>query len=394
MNLKRWNIFLLISVFILWTYADDKRANLSNFDISLDIYNAISNTYDSLNQSYNYNIDKKVSLKTKIHDLKEKILTFSNRNVRDTLNTNIDSILILKNKTADSIKEKQLIEKLNDYESQIEKTEKEIEVIQRNTKAQKEKLDNESVYIKKCIKKYNGSLKLSFQGVDYNVFVANRDSCEINMHWKNYKEERGFQNIQRLLNYLESQKNQPLMITNAGMYTPSLWPQGLFVDNRKEVIPIDSFSPKTDANFYLKPNGVFYIDTLGMSHIEITEDFQKRYQNKKIGVKYATQSGPMLLINGNIHHSFSPGSFNKKIRSGVGIIDNKRTVFAISLDEANFYDFARLFRDIFGCQDALFLDGAISLMYLKDIAPNILGGQFGPMISVTPKNYKLEKLPK
>ena len=167
----------------------------------------------------------------------------------------------------------------------------------------------------------------------------------------------------------------------------------MFIEQYELLKPLDLRSPKTDANFYLKPNGVYFIDSLRVSHIKTSEDFQKIVESKNVVVKYATQSGPMLLTDGKIHPSFTRQSNNKKIRSGVGIINENLTVFAISIDETNFYNFALLFKDIFGCKDALFLDGAISKMYL-DIAPKELGGKFGALISVLPKKETHSKLDK
>ncbi|QHS58592.1 phosphodiester glycosidase family protein [Chitinophaga agri] len=72
--------------------------------------------------------------------------------------------------------------------------------------------------------------------------------------------------------------------------------------------------------------------------------------------------------------------------SGVGILSNGNVVFIIS-KEANttFFDFASIFKDLFGCSDALYLDGAISKMYLPQHRPEDTGGDFGVIISVTGK---------
>ncbi len=236
-------------------------------------------------------------------------------------------------------------------------------------------------------KKVTGAVKIDFRGTIYYAFIANTDIDTIQMHWKRKdKDGKNFLSIGNVLSYLQSQKKNPVMITNAGMYTPNFEPQGLFIDGQgNKLRPLDISSPRTDANFYLKPNGVFFVDTLGKSHIETTEEFQKNHDTTLVAVKYATQSGPMLLNNGSIHKGFTAGSPNRKIRSGVGQINSTNSVFIISKDEANFYDFALLFKDVFDCKDALFLDGAISMMYLKDIDSNSLGGQFGPIISITTK---------
>ena len=80
-------------------------------------------------------------------------------------------------------------------------------------------------------------------------------------------------------------------------------------------------------------------------------------------------------------------SVNKKLRSGVGLISSKKVVFIISEGEVNFYDFAVLFKSVFNCQNALFLDGAISMMYLRDKLPNEIGGHFCTLISATRKKH-------
>ncbi|MEO1653305.1 MAG: phosphodiester glycosidase family protein, partial [Bacteroidota bacterium] len=79
---------------------------------------------------------------------------------------------------------------------------------------------------------------------------------------------------------------------------------------------------------------------------------------------------------------FTPGSHNKYIRSGVGVISPNQIVFIISRQPVNFYDFARIFRDYFKCKNALYLDGAISKMFLPEIGRFDLGGEFGPMIGI------------
>ena len=176
------------------------------------------------------------------------------------------------------------------------------------------------------------------------------------------------------------------MVTNAGMYMPDFQPEGLFIENYKLITPIDTTSPKIVANFYLMPNGVFLIDSLGVPSILETNAYVKKYGLLNTSnLKYATQSGPMLVINDSIHPKFIRGSKNFKIRSGVGIINGNKIIFVITLDEVNFYDFATFFNKIFLCKDALFLDGAISRMYLPVVNPNEKGGKFGPLISATKK---------
>jgi uncharacterized protein YigE (DUF2233 family) len=101
-------------------------------------------------------------------------------------------------------------------------------------------------------------------------------------------------------------------------------------------------------------------------------------------VAYATQSGPMVVINGKINPNFKKDSKSKFTRSGVGIRKDGTLVFAISQQPVTFYDFARIFL-FYGCQDALYLDGAISEMYLPEIGRNQSANKFALLIAITEK---------
>lgn len=372
--------FLLLTC-ILLSHTDAQEHEMTHSSIDLTRYNNISKSIDSL-----YNLIERAE--QKIGAINKEIDSLENEKIklnRDCISTNKDIIACSIVFNCDTLSQSLIrIDKIIKDESlKIYTFTQSIEAFQHEINIRKEELQDESNSIILETKMYDGSLNLKFKGTNYHIFVANTDNNEIKMHWLS-KDGRRFIRISNLLKYLEKQNKNPLMITNAGMYTPELEPQGLYIE-QNELRPLDLKLPKTDANFYLKPNGVYYIDTFGVSHINTTEEFQKAYDAKKTTINYATQSGPMLLIKGKIHSSFKARSLNKKIRSGVGIIDEKRTVFAISLEGENFYDFALLFKDIFGCNDALYLDGAISQMYLKDLAPKELGGQFGPLISVIEK---------
>jgi uncharacterized protein YigE (DUF2233 family) len=87
-------------------------------------------------------------------------------------------------------------------------------------------------------------------------------------------------------------------------------------------------------------------------------------------------------VNGDINPNFKKGSTNVNIRSGVGYMSSSKVVFIISNEEINFYDFAKVFKDCFGCTDALYLDGAISQMYLPEIGRYDSGGNFGGIIGI------------
>lgn len=244
-------------------------------------------------------------------------------------------------------------------------------------KAMQDSLDFlESALQKTYITPYNSGKRLKMYNNTFDCYVVDISKCKVQLFWKNRTGDkyRSFKNLQYDL--LEEDKLL-LFATNAGMFTPRNSPQGLYVENGQELIPID-LRESDNGNFYMKPNGVFLIDTTGKAHVIPSEDFVK-FKNK---VTYATQSGPMLLKNGEIHPYFTPGSDNKYIRSGVGVINEKQIVFIISHQPVNFYDFASLFKDYFHCKNALYLDGAISKMFLPELGRFDLGGDFGPLIGI------------
>ena len=226
----------------------------------------------------------------------------------------------------------------------------------------------------------SGSGIITVKGCTYYIFIADLDSYDIKVHWQDAN-NKPYSTIGNLLHAPQFTGNPPLMITNGGMFNPDITPEGLFIENGIQKQQLNTARPNND-NFYLKPNGIFYITKDGTAHIDTTsETFKSIIPN----IQQATQSGPMLVIDGKMHDKFMSGSLNKKIRSGVGIIGPKKVVFIVSQTEVNFYDFASLFKDVYHCPNALFLDGAISMMYLRDINPSATDGNFCTLISVTKK---------
>ncbi|MEM6966435.1 MAG: phosphodiester glycosidase family protein, partial [Bacteroidota bacterium] len=131
------------------------------------------------------------------------------------------------------------------------------------------------------------------------------------------------------------------------------------------------------GNFYLQPNGVFYIKDKKAGVLPTTQ-----FRSENIQPDLATQSGPMLLINGNIHPVFKKGSKHLNIRNGVGIISDHEIVFAISTEEVNLFDFALFFKEKWQCENALYLDGFVSKAYIPTIPRHDLGGNFGVLIGI------------
>ncbi|MCJ8310012.1 MAG: phosphodiester glycosidase family protein [Hyphomicrobiales bacterium] len=170
----------------------------------------------------------------------------------------------------------------------------------------------------------------------------------------------------------------PTMLMNGGMYHDDLSAVGLYVEGRQQQKGISTKGGW--GNFHLLPNGVFWIKG---DQVGVTET--KQYLARKIRPDYATQSGPMLVIDGKLHHRFLKDSDSRKIRNGVGISADGKTIhFAISKGSVTFWDFGKLFQERLKTPNALFLDGTVSAIRTDKFRR---GGwrQLGPMIAVFKK---------
>jgi uncharacterized protein YigE (DUF2233 family) len=160
---------------------------------------------------------------------------------------------------------------------------------------------------------------------------------------------------------------------NAGMYHRDLAPVGLYVEDGVEVSSL--VTRDGPGNFGLLPNGVFCIGET----FRVIES--RSFKKEQPDCRFATQSGPMLVMDGNLHPKLLPSSDSTYVRNGVGVSeDGQRAVFAISNDAVNFHAFARLFRDDLGLPDALYFDGNISRLYAPQLDRHDGGFPMGPIV--------------
>ena len=174
---------------------------------------------------------------------------------------------------------------------------------------------------------------------------------------------------------LKAQGKSLAFAMNAGMYDQKLKPIGLFVEAGQQLKKINRRDGP--GNFHLKPNGVFYIEG-GRGGVMETEAYVKSAMRPD----YASQSGPMLVVDGRIHPKFSVDGESRQRRNGVGMVDEHVMVFAISEGHVNFHSFARLFRDHLRCANALFLDGAISSLYAQELDRSDGFVSLGPIVGL------------
>jgi len=197
----------------------------------------------------------------------------------------------------------------------------------------------------------------------------------VRLYWKR-SDGTPYAYLSSLPRVLENETGKLLFATNGGMFDSALKPVGLYVEQGRELVHVNTKSGY--GNFHMKPNGIFYI-AAGRAAVVETQAFVKQHPQADV----ATQSGPMLVINGRLHSRFDRGSRSLKARNGVGVRADGKVIFAISQGEVSFDAFARLFRDGLNCPNALFLDGgSASSLYAPSVAShgNILS--LGPMLAV------------
>ncbi|HKR61946.1 MAG TPA: phosphodiester glycosidase family protein [Pyrinomonadaceae bacterium] len=183
-----------------------------------------------------------------------------------------------------------------------------------------------------------------------------------------------FKRFDRLESWLASRNERLRFAMNAGMFQPDLSPVGLLVQDGQQVSPLN-LSDGT-GNFFLKPNGVFFVSESGPRIVESTE-----YPALARGVRLATQSGPLLVRNGVLHPAVDAASTSRLVRNGVGI-SGDTIMFVISEEPVNFYEMAIYFRDELHCPDALYLDGVVSSLYSTDLQRRDSRADLGPIIGI------------
>ena len=188
-------------------------------------------------------------------------------------------------------------------------------------------------------------------------------------------DDKPYGSLSALASALKAKGEKLAFAMNAGMFGQDQLPVGLYVEDKHKLHEADTRGGAT--NFHMKPNGVFWI---GDGAAGVTET--SRYLASTPPARYATQSGPMLIIDGKVHPKIRPDGASQKIRNGVGACKGGAVAFAIAEDPVTFDTFARLFRDGLGCQNALFLDGSVSSLYAPELNRDDELMPIGPIVEV------------
>jgi uncharacterized protein YigE (DUF2233 family) len=219
---------------------------------------------------------------------------------------------------------------------------------------------------------------LSASGLDYSVCTFDLRAYALKLFWKS-PSGAPYGSVAALAGALRVAHQSPVFAMNAGMYRPDYSPAGLYVEDGKELRRANVANGP--GNFHLKPNGVFFVRG---SEAEILET--SAYLGRHFKPDLATQSGPMLVIDGRLHPKFTPTSGSRKIRNGVGVRGPHVVVFAISSQPVTFTEFAEMFRDTLGCPNALFLDGSISSLYAPSLQRADSLWPAGPIVAAMPRH--------
>ncbi len=220
-----------------------------------------------------------------------------------------------------------------------------------------------------------GCRTISFLEKSYSICEADPATDDIQLFLNDADGKRlgGFGRVEALL---EQDGRELLFAMNAGMYHPNRLPVGLYIEDGETLTKI--VTRKGPGNFGLLPNGVLCLSEGAAAVIE-----SRTFAQVKPECSFATQSGPMLVINGELHPRFIRGSSSRYRRNGVGVTADGRLIVAISNEPVNFDNFGRLFRDVLKTPNALFLDGNISRLYAPELGRNDPGFPMGPILGVT-----------
>ena len=215
---------------------------------------------------------------------------------------------------------------------------------------------------------------LDFENVPFTACEIDPATEDVQL-FLNDADDRPFGSFDNIAAHVGAHGRHLVLAMNGGMYHPDRNPVGLYVEDGVELAPI--VTSDGPGNFGLLPNGVLCLDEGAAGIVE-----SRNFVRSGGSCSFATQSGPMLVINGQLHPSFLADSPSRFIRNGIGLTEDGLIVAAISNQPVNFHRFARLFRDVFKTPDALYLDGKVSRLYAPMIGRHDFGLPMGPILGV------------
>ena len=164
---------------------------------------------------------------------------------------------------------------------------------------------------------------MEYERAAYTICEVDLRRHAVRLYW-NRPDGTPYAYLSALPRGLEGGAGKLLFATNAGMFDSKLKPVGLYVEEGRELVHANNRSGK--GNFHMKPNGIFYISAGNAAAVIETQAFLKQRPQADL----ATQSGPMLVMDGRLHPRFKRGSTSLKLRTGVGVRADGKFIFAIS----------------------------------------------------------------
>jgi uncharacterized protein YigE (DUF2233 family) len=166
----------------------------------------------------------------------------------------------------------------------------------------------------------------------------------------------GMRSFQALQQRLGPRAGQLAFAVNGGMFDDAGAPIGLMIEDGRQVHPINRRTG--GGNFHLLPNGVFLVRDGGRAEVVTSSAYTPAPD-----IRFATQSGPMLVIDGKLHPGFDADGTSRYVRNAVGIAPDGKPLFVITTDVVSFGKLARFFRDRLKARNALYLDGSVSSLW-------------------------------
>jgi uncharacterized protein YigE (DUF2233 family) len=214
------------------------------------------------------------------------------------------------------------------------------------------------------------------EGQGYTVCTVNPARDDLRLFLNHPDTGKLLGNFANIDNVLAAEGKRLAFAMNAGMYHADRRPVGLYVEAKQESAPL--VTRAGPGNFGLLPNGVL---CLRDGRADVIETL--RFAEDRPACRDASQSGPMLVIDGELHPRFIEESDSRYVRNGVGTsADGDRAWFVISDRPVNFHRFARVFRDQLGAAQALYFDGNVSRLHAPDLGRSDQGFPLGPMVGV------------
>ena len=213
---------------------------------------------------------------------------------------------------------------------------------------------------------------LVYDGVTYDAFMVKITPENLaKFHvWRNSNQVSHTEVIKQ-----NNWKGSSSFAVNLSISDMNCNPLGLFIENSIERQALNLKNGK--GNFFLKPNGVLLITD---EEALIGESSQvNNFDRKTTPIKFAIQSGPLLLDGGKLNSKIKDGSQSRYRRCGVGITiksGNAYLVFCLTTNPVNFYELAMLFSKKYACEAALCLESsgcALKLPYLDNAGAEYSG---------------------